>query len=122
MLLKVSAMLSKALTCLIVGLALGAGAIRLPAAVCMVANAPSKMACTADCCADMACCETSADRTAPPAQPLANAGLHQSVSAMPAIDAVAVIIPFATESHVFSSAERRSQSPPTLALICIRLI
>jgi hypothetical protein len=71
----------------------------------------------------MACCETSAERTGPPAQPLAKSGLdQQNVSATPAITAVALAMPAATESHVFSSTESRSHSPPPLALICIRLI
>jgi hypothetical protein len=71
----------------------------------------------------MACCETSAERTGPPAQPLAKSGLdQQNVSAIPAIAAVALLMPHATESYVFSSAEGRAQSPPPLTLICIRLI
>jgi hypothetical protein len=71
----------------------------------------------------MACCATSAERTGPPAQPLAKSGLdQQNVSAIPAIAAMALAIPAATESHVFSSTEGRAHSPPLLALICIRLI
>jgi hypothetical protein len=71
----------------------------------------------------MACCETSPERTGPPAQPLAKSGLdQQNVSVMPATAAVALVTPYATESPVFSSTESRLHSPPPLALICIRLI
>jgi hypothetical protein len=114
-------MFSKIMASFTVGLALVASTVQLPAASCIMTNAPSEEACQSRCCANMACCETSADRTAPPAQPLAKSGLQQNVSAMPAIAAV-TLVSFATKSHVFSSTESRSHSPPPLALICIRLI
>jgi hypothetical protein len=115
-------MLSKTLMGLMVGLALGATTVRLAAVSCIVTNAPSEAACKSRCCANMACCETSADRTAPAAQPLAKTGLQQNVSVMPAITVVVLIPPAAIEPIVFSSTEFRAHSPPTLALICICLI
>ena len=109
------------MVCLTVGLALGVAAVQLPAARCIVTSAPSEMACSPDCCAKMGCCESSTDRSAPEAPPLAKTG-QKNISAMPAMAVLALAMPFAAASHVFSSATGRAHSPPPLALICIRLI
>jgi hypothetical protein len=114
-------MFSKITASFTVGLALVAATVALPTASCVATNGPSEETCESRCCANMACCETSAERTAPPAQPLAKSGHQQNVSVMPAIAAV-TLVSFATESHVFSSTESRPHAPPPLALICIRLI
>lgn len=108
---------------LTVGLALVVATVRLPAATCIVTNTSDEKECRPGCCANRTCCETSPKHTGRPAQPLAKSGLdQQTVSAIPAIAAVALLMPAPTEPHVFSSAERRAHSPPPLALICIRLI
>lgn len=108
---------------LTVGLALVGATVRLPAATCIVTNASSEKACKPGCCANKACCETSSKHTGPPAQPLAKSSIdQQNVTAISAIAAVTLVMPAATESHVFSSTECRAHSPRPLALICIRLI
>jgi hypothetical protein len=123
MVLQTNAMLRKIMASLIVGLALVAATVQLPAATCLMTNAPSEKACRPGCCANKTCCETTPKRTELPAQPLARSGVdQQNVSAMPQIAAVVLVMPAATESHCFSSTERRAHSPRPLALLCIRLI
>ena len=104
--------------------ALVLGAVRLPAAACILSNAPSEKACRMGCCANMTCCMTSHKRTGLPVQPLAKSGASQeNLSAIPATVAVALVSPAATApSHVFSGAGGVAHSPPPLVLICIRLI
>src|SRR5213078_698468 len=95
---------------------------RLPAASCILSNAPSEKACTMTCCANQTCCETSHQRTGPPVQPLAKASSDQPNIATLCSTVAAVFDQAATELFVFSSAELTAHSPPPLALICIRLI
>ena len=96
---------------------------RLPAASCILSNAPSEKACTMTCCANQTCCETSHQRTGPPVQPLAKATSDQPNIATLCSTVVAVVFnQAAADSFVFSSAECSAHSPPPLALICIRLI
>jgi hypothetical protein len=118
-----SVMISRIAVSILVGLALFAATVRLPAAPCIVTSTPSPKACQPGCCANKACCETSHERTGPSVQPLAKSSSDQhNIGAIPA--AVGVELPFqcARESHVISSAETSGHSPPTLALTCIRLI
>ena len=107
-----------------VGLALMAATVQLPAVTCIVSNTRSEKACTLGCCANKTCCETSSERTGPPIPPLAKTSPdQQNVSAIAAIVGAALATPFATGSLVFRpSTEGRAHSPPPLALICIRLI
>src|SRR2546428_9817073 len=116
-------MLGKIGTSVILATALFFGAIRLPAAPCILSNAPSEKACAPGCCANKTCCETSHQRTGPPVQPLAKSGSdQQNIAALPPAVAVVVVNQAATDSSFFPSAEPTAHSPPPLALICIRLI
>ena len=102
--------------------ALVLGTVRLPAATCILSNAPSEKACTMGCCANKSCCKTSHQRTGLPAQSLAKAGSdQQNIAAMPSIVTVVSDGP-AKDLFVFSSVECGKHSPPPLALSCIRLI
>jgi hypothetical protein len=96
--------------------------MRLPAASCILSNAPSEKACLPGCCANKACCKTSHKNTTPPAQPFAKSGSDQNVVAIPSTVSAIALIQAAADSSVFSSAECTAHSPPPLALICIRLI
>lgn len=103
--------------------ALVIGAVRLPAAPCILSNAPTEKACAMDCCKNKSCCETSHQRTGLPVQPLAKAGSsHQNVVALASTVPVAVFNYVAERPVIFSSAECNAHSPPPLALLCIRLI
>jgi hypothetical protein len=98
-------------------------AVRLPAAPCILSNAPSEKACTMGCCKNKSCCETSQQRTGPPAQALAKAGCdQQNIATFAPTLPVAVFAQVATEFVAFPGVECRTHSPPPLALICIRLI
>src|ERR1700676_481748 len=116
-------MLSKIGVSLVLAAALLLGAVRLPASPCILSNAPSEKACVSGCCANKSCCETSHQRTGPPAQPLTKAGSDQAnIAALPPAAPIIVFKQFAEQSAVFLSAEWTAHSPAPLALICIRLI
>jgi hypothetical protein len=116
-------MLGKLGTSVTLTAALLLGAVRLPASPCILSNAPSEKACVSGCCANKSCCETSHQRTGPPAQPLTKAGSDQAnIAAIPFTAPIAIFKQFAEESPVFLSADRAAHSLAPLALICIRLI
>jgi hypothetical protein len=117
-------MLGKIGTSVVLATALFLGAVRLPAVPCILSNAPTEKACTAGCCKNKSCCETSQRRTGPPVQPLAKAASDQQNIATFAltVPVVAVCDQAAAELFVFPTAECSAHSPPPLALICIRLI
>ncbi len=116
-------MLSKISMSMLVVIALLFGAIRLPAAPCILSNAPTEKACQSGCCAYKSCCETSHKRTGLPAQPLAkSASDQQNVVSLPALVGIEMLNRTATEIGFFSSAECIAHSPAPLALNCIRLI
>jgi hypothetical protein len=118
-----SVMLSKIGTSVIVATALFLGAVRLPAAPCILSNAPTEKACNMGCCSYKSCCETSHQRTGPPVQPLAKAGSdQQNIATLASTVAVVVLNEAAIDSFVFPSVESCAHSPPPLALICIRII
>jgi hypothetical protein len=98
-------------------------AVRLPAAPCILSNAPSEKACTMGCCKNKSCCETSQQRTGPPVQPQAKAGSdQQNIATVAPTVPGAVFAQAAPEFFAFPRANCRTHSPPPLALICIRLI
>jgi hypothetical protein len=116
-------MMGKVTVSVAIGLALFVATVRLPATPCFVTNTPSEKACEPGCCANKTCCLTSHERTGPPVQPLtkSNADQHNFIAA-PAVVGGGLFFQCARESHVVSKAESSRHSPPTLALICIRLI
>src|ERR1700730_2931689 len=118
-----SVMAGKISVSVMLATALILGAVRLPTAPCILANAPSEKACTPGCCANKSCCETSHQRTGRPVQPLAKSSSdQQNIATLSSTAAVAVSDQTATELFVFPSVEQGVHSPAPLALICIRLI
>ena len=116
-------MVGKISMSVILGAALFFGTIKVPAAPCILSNAPAEKACTMGCCAYKSCCETSQHRTGLPTQPLAKSSSNQqNIAALPAIVMATIPGEPATDLFVFSSAVCSAHSPPPLALICIRLI
>jgi hypothetical protein len=98
--------------------------LQLPAASCILSNAPSEKPCKMHCCANKTCCAKSKGTSGPVSQPL-----HQSVDAkqqqMLAIVSVLVIdsIPVAVSPQpARENFAMRAHSPPPLAATCIRLI
>ena len=123
MVVKTGVMLSRIMALLMVGLALVAVTAGLPAATCLMTNAPGEMACKPGCCADKACCETSPKSTEPAPQPLARPGPQQpKVNAIPAIEVAAPVSPAVTELPVFFRVKCGAHSPLPLERNCIRLI
>jgi hypothetical protein len=98
--------------------------MRLPAAACVLTNVPSEKACSAGCCANMNCCQTSNKRTSPPVQPLAMSGSEQqNIVALPVAVAVTDVARLPIDRPAISLPLVTSTShSTTLALICIRLI
>ena len=96
----------------------------LTARSCIVSSAPAQQACKPGSCANKACCATSSEHKSTPAHPLAKADSSYDVNA--ASIALPVIVPpspeVASQKFLLSNASVGEHSPPTLALICIRLI
>ena len=116
-------MRTKAAILFTVALALLARPLQLPAASCILSNAPSVEACAPKCCANKACCAVSEKNSAPVSQPLYQSGdAKQQVIgfvAVPVIDSIAETA-FAQPGCVLIPV--RAHSPPPLAATCIRLI
>jgi hypothetical protein len=98
--------------------------LQLPAASCILSNAPSTEGCKPNCCANKTCCATSKKSTMPVSPPLAKSGdanQQQVIAfvAVPLIDSIAVA---ASPRPVCVSVPVRAHSPPPLAATCIRLI
>jgi len=91
---------------------------------CILSSAPAQQGCKSGCCANKTCCATSAEHKASPTQPLAKADssykLNATSVALPT--AVSPSREFGAERFLLSNAASGAHSPPTLALICIRLI
>src|SRR2546423_8488780 len=100
-------------------LATFAGAFRLPAASCILSNAPSHEACKMDCCANKTCCAVSKKSTAPASQPLvqmdAATQLLGLVATVPSVRDVnfSRTAPISCAGHA-----ARAHSPPPLAATC----
>jgi hypothetical protein len=97
--------------------------LQLPAASCILSNAPSHETCKAKCCANKTCCATSKKDTKPVSQPLSQSGdAKQQVFgfvAIPIIDSLAVAV---SAQLACPSVPLRAHSPSPLAASCIRLI
>jgi hypothetical protein len=105
-------------------LAMLAAPLQLPAASCILVNAPSAEGCKPNCCANKTCCATSKKSTMPVSPPLAKSGdanQQQAIGfvAVPIIDSIAVA---ASPQPTRVSVPVRTHSPPPLAATCIRLI
>jgi len=105
-------------------LAMLASPLQLPAASCILSNAPSDRACKRHCCANKTCCAVSKQSTTPVPQPLSkdsqiNPQQLIGFVSVPLIDSIAVA---ASPQPLCVSAPVRAYSPPPLAANCIRLI
>lgn len=98
--------------------------LRLPAASCILSNAPSQEACKSNCCANMTCCAVSQRNTGPASQPLAQhaAAKHQLIGLLATVSTGSLARSFRLERIACASVPVRAHSPPPLAATCIRLI
>src|SRR5437763_9405377 len=98
--------------------------LQLPAASCILSNAPDQQGCKPHCCANKSCCALSRKSATPIAPPLYKGGdvnQQQAIAfvSVPLIDSIAV----ATSVHPMrANFQVRAHSPPPLAATCIRLI
>src|SRR4051794_32686444 len=97
-------MVGRILASVALGLGLLSATARLPAIPCLVTNTPSEKACQADCCANKSCCETSHQRTGPPAQPFAKSAPDQySIAALPPVVTASLVAVSPAKTLVFSA-------------------
>jgi hypothetical protein len=117
-------MLSRIITSVAMTAALVTAPVSLTARSCILSSTPAEKACQSSCCANKTCCATSPKNTAPLSQPLAKADSGYKLNAT-WIALAAAISPsreFGGQRFLLFNAESSAHSPPTLALICIRLI
>src|SRR6266516_8023882 len=117
-------MLSRIITSAAMAAVLITAPVSLTARSCILSSAPAQQACKPGSCANKTCCATSSEHKSTPAHPLAKADSSYDVNA--ASIALPVIVPpsleVASQKFLLSNASVGEHSPPTLALICIRLI
>ena len=121
---QISAVLSRIAISFLVAMTLPVAAMPLSARSCILSNVASEKACKPGCCANKKCCETSEKNRATPSQPLAkSAADQQNIAAWPPATSIVDVDQDTTPKSVLRlGANCPSHSPPTLALICIRLI
>ena len=121
---EVSVVLRRIAISLVVAMTLLVAAMPLSARSCILSNVANEKACQPGCCANKKCCETSEKNRAIPSQPLAKSGAdQQSIVASPSATAIVGVDQDTTPKSVLRlGATGSSHPPPTLALICIRLI
>ncbi|PYI58820.1 MAG: hypothetical protein DMC59_07500 [Verrucomicrobia bacterium] len=117
-------MLSRIIISLAMASALFTAPVGLASRSCILSSAPAQQGCKSGCCANKTCCATSAEHKASPTQPLAKADSSYKLNAtwVSLPSAVSPSREFGAQHFVFSIAACGAHSPPTLALICIRLI
>jgi hypothetical protein len=93
--------------------------LRLPAASCILSNAPSREACKSGCCANKTCCAVSHKNAAPAAQPLAK---HQVIALVTTVPVRFLAQSFRLDREACATVPVRAHAPPPLAATCIRLI
>jgi len=91
---------------------------------CILFSAPAQQACKPACCANKTCCATANEHKSSQTQPLGKGASNYKVNAtsvaLPL--AIAPISESVAQTSLRSNATFAVHSPPTLALICIRLI
>jgi len=112
---------------IIVSVAMTAALFTAPAGLasrsCILSSAPVEQACKPDCCANKTCCATSSEHKSTPSQPLTKGDSSYKVNAPPvALPMVPPSPEFGAQQFPAFNARCSAHSPPTLALICIRLI
>src|SRR5215831_21224852 len=95
----------------------------LTARSCILSSAPVQQACKPGSCANKSCCATSSEHKSTPSHPLTKADSSYKVNAT----SIALpLVPPSPDSggqrFTVSNNESSAHSPPTLALICVRLI
>lgn len=98
--------------------------LQLPAASCILSNAPGPEGCKPNCCANKSCCAVSKKNAQPFSPQLYKGGdvnQQQAIAfvSVPLIDSIAVA---GSPQPVRVSVPVRAHSPPPLAASCIRLI
>jgi hypothetical protein len=98
--------------------------LQLPAASCILSNAPSPEGCRPNCCANKSCCAVSKKNAQPFSPPLYKGGdvNQQQVIAFVSVPVIDSIILAASPQPVCVSVPVRAHSPPPLLASCIRLI
>ena len=121
---KMMVVLGKITVSVAMALALFGGAMRLPAASCILSNAPSQEACKNKCCANMACCAVSHKNKGPASQPLAQQApaKHQLVGLVATVPTGFLAKSIRLDRVACATVPVRTHSPPALAATCIRLI
>jgi len=116
-------MLSRIIISLATAAALFTAPAGLAARSCILSSAPEQKTCQPGCCANKTCCATSKAHKATSTQPLVKPDSSYQVNATAV--ALPVVLPspeFGAQQFSVSHAASGGHSPPTLALICIRLI
>ena len=115
--------LSRIIVSLAMTAALFTAPVSFAARSCILSSAPIQQACKPGSCANKTCCATSSAHKSTPSYPLTKADSSYKVNATPiALLLVAPSPESGTRRFAVSNTESRAHSPPTLALICIRLI
>jgi hypothetical protein len=105
-------------------LAMAVTPLRLPAASCILSNAPSEKACKMGCCANKTCCAVSEKNKSPASQPLAQnaATKYQVIGLFATIPVASSALLIQREPVAPGAFPVRRHAPPPLAASCIRLI
>jgi hypothetical protein len=98
--------------------------LQLPAASCILSNAPSEQRCKMHCCANKTCCANSKGSNAPVSQPLhqSDVAKQQQVIAFVAVEIAGAFVTEFLPEPARDNVPIRAHSPPLLATTCIRLI
>ena len=96
--------------------------LQLPAASCILSNAPSHQACKSKCCTDMICCAVSEKNSAPASHPLYQGDVSKQVIGFVSVPVISSHVPASVAEPICATAPVRAHSPPPLAATCIRLI
>jgi hypothetical protein len=117
-------MLSRIMISAAMAAALFTGPVGLAPRSCILSSAPVQQACKPGCCANKVCCATSTANKSTSSQPLAKADSSYKLNAtwVALSAAVSPKREFGAQHFLLFNAASDVHSPPTLALICIRLI
>src|SRR5437868_9681538 len=98
--------------------------LQLPAASCILSNAPSEQRCKMHCCANKTCCANSKGSKTPVSQPLQQSELakQQQVMGFVSVGTTGSIAPDFFPQLTRNNVPVRAHSPSPLAVTCIRLI
>jgi hypothetical protein len=98
--------------------------LQLPAASCILLNAPSEQRCKMHCCANKTCCAKSKGSNAPASQPLHQSEIakQQQVIGFVSVELTNAIAMEFLPRPACHYVPPRLHSPPPLAVSCIRLI